>query len=337
MSELGEEYAPEGAEDFVARKTGGTSQEAINNASHPSPEYGEVNLLQDTGENSPTTEEDKAQEYQERIYKQILDKMTDVLLPGTAFSSLSLPPNPEDAAENGVGIEKFKHFEEVMRNGLIGAGGESSGIYSSADRIELWKKHVADRDVHQSRVWFNIVGRMEEKFAHKYRDIDKNDLEKGYGGVIVTFDLSKFNELPPGQLDSLEKRGGKGVNSITFSADKQTLSTFRPFAKETGQYAYERVKAMGQKTPFQSTFKSDPVFGFETPYRVSAGLFTGIILNEYYQQYLPQIVESLQAADAERPDRLVPIYDSKGNMLWPTQMSVEQIRDQLEAKKQPEG
>ena len=131
-----------------------------------------------------------------------------------------------------------------------------------------WARTAKNREPEKNLVWFSINGRIGDR---GYENKIENGARMMTHGVAIIFDTSEFKELPPGALnqweeytDNRRKIYGNESNirpeTRTFSAgrDEHTLSDVENFYKQ----------------------QSDPTnpHGFVTPFRVSPGLFSGLVI-----------------------------------------------------------
>ena len=70
-------------------------------------------------------------------------------------------------------------------------------------------------------------------------------------------------------------------------------------------------------------------YGFVLSPRVSPRRFEGLVLqadSELMQQITRQLSEIITKVNKDKPERIIPIYDKNGNLLWPKQMTHEEIK-----------
>ena len=120
----------------------------------------------------------------------------------------------------------------------------------------------------------------------------------GHGDITVTFDISRTQEVEPS--DFIDK-------------PKQNLGTYRSVL----------TKGM-----------DDGEYGFTLAGRVPPRNFRGIVVNihdrrmnhEKSMEYAKKISGLLFSVNADKKGVMVPVYDRHGNILWPVQMSHEEVK-----------
>lgn len=263
--------------------------------------------------------EDVEKELSPEVIEKIMDKVQDIDARGTAHTSLSRLKE-RDPLDNQENLKRF--FEQ----GLLGS--KSSDNETTKER---WYSEIRKEKL-LTKVYFNIVGRSytlrsgmkNEYFLEKQR----KEMGKSYwahdGGVYLIIDLASFMEDIPGIMDQQRSKHFKAVQrEVDFGKDGLPLV--------------------------------DSEYGFSLPYRVAPKSFRGVVLdwkdwnklsrwlkceNEKEGKILEsEIVTSLQErmnkvvsimknvyVHNNKKDSLIPVYDIRGNLLWPKQMSYEEVR-----------
>lgn len=325
-----EKFIPEGAENFVAPETGpvvapGNPSEAESASSTELVANGEAsNSLREPTQPQQTKVEDDL-ELTPELKQLILDKLKDINELGTAFSNLSFHT---DSSRGEAFYEKLFH---VLRQGLLGAHGWGSSDAPGEHRAESWRKNVRRRDnILQPKVWFNIVGRIKNVYG-------KNQIQKATPGrtTSIIFDIDKFSELLPGALSNVT-----GLNRISNSPSKFSAFTERSVTEQIMPEALvPHWKSLVEKryssqltNSGRTDYKVRRWAGFEALHRIPPRIFQGIVVGISDMENLDGIIKTMISACADKPERLLPIYDESGNLLWPQHLSYEEIKDHLEQK-----
>lgn len=256
-------------------------------------------------------QEEKESELTPEIEHTVMVKVKDINEFGTAFTTLT---------SVGTGEPDVEILERILGFGVLGG---SRGKETPEDAIKTWKQKVKDRDVDKSKIWFNIVGRMEGYLS-------MNNISSGLPGLKLIFSIKSFEEMPPGTIPNF------GPTHGTFKEKAKMYNRFSgnpAFRSEkmagTAKYYFEkavhRIKRDDQK--FQSRHQEYEQRGFITPFRISPRIFEGLVLQRGKESYLDEVVATMIKADKDRLDRLIPIYDDSGNLLWPRQMSYEEVKE----------
>jgi hypothetical protein len=159
-------------------------------------------------------------------------------------------------------------------------------------------------------VWFNIVGQGQES-------IDESHYMKSGGAndIILLFNLSKYKETD------------KMFTEYNYKEFKED-----PFESKKWGHRDEERKKWG----------ADSEYGLTLRNRISPKDFLGLILTSSSIS-VPYDLESITKiqvkAYKEKQKMLLPIYDIEGNLLWPKQMSYEEVKKFVEEreKRKEEG
>ncbi len=290
-------------------------------------------------------ESTKEAELSEEEIERIMDKVQDINDYGTAYHVITPSEDFPTSIEGRQDIRSWnERLKDVFRDGLLGTIHERLGMASKIDR-EKWAKGV--RDEKRGEVMFNIVGR-------EFRDTEAGQMELEEalrkGGtwiemgtqmwqdsdkVAVILDLSSFQEVEP-RKDS----------------ENFALPTTKTF----------HIDSLNIKTNEKGELMAESSFGFALYPRVAPRLFKGLVFkaarnytNEEVEQHLkvwgdtperrrayenakteeadPQklqeradeIVALMREVCKDRLDLLVPVYDVRGNLYWPEELSHEEI------------
>jgi hypothetical protein len=135
-----------------------------------------------------------------------------------------------------------------------------------------------------------------------------------------------------------DKQSHEPNNAVAIIFDKKGVPYFSDDPKggvprsEHGYAGPVRVaprKFMGVVIQCTDTIKTKDKYGDERETRV---LSTD---PEKWQRSANDLAETLLKTNQMHPDRLTPIYDTYGNMLWPAQVTHEEIQDRLKEKTTP--
>lgn len=262
--------------------------------------------------------------------KIILDKVGDINERGNAISVLA----------------KFEHVktetgnpEWVLEMGLLGGLNRHDPELVSRDKvISAWRKAV---EAKQSLVWANIVGRDIATIK------DAQLFSNGDHSIGVLFDLKNFNETIPGSSSQYEKSGKR-----TFRIDETTsLPIFVQIAlahavelglsknsspKELFDFIKKNEKEFDlteDELEYFSSFENHASgqLGFTISHRVPPRNFKGIVVRVSDESHTTNanvqvIVDTMLRVYSKTPDLLLPIYDTNGNLLWPKNMTYEEIK-----------
>src|SRR3989339_271885 len=264
----------------------------INMQENRDPQLNNDELLQSkTQEVGILTAENKAEKVEEElspeIIETIMEKVMDIDTAGLGYSSIS-----------STWTENPRVMNSIFRNGLFGreTGHENIGGYrlSSKSPQENWARNL--REHKQGHTYFNVVGRttLENKKGDIYPLLEKNHR---YYGVDV-------NGLYDNNLTRM---------NLTSIEDVHRVEDIKPV--ET--------------------------WGFVTSTRIAPRFFKGIILgDETYesgkgmvsrnpnelQKQVNIYKEKMFNIYKNSPDLFLPIYSTNGNLLWPKQMSYEEVK-----------
>lgn len=160
-----------------------------------------------------------------------------------------------------------------------------------------------------AHIFFNITGRSKHK--KDSREIDQASYAHWYKGnknsqrFVILFNLKAFREIPLGEN----------------SQDNDDLYS-------------KRFQYKVNQTPLTEGKVSTTDLGFHLHGRVAPRFLTGIIAPNYYYDeesgHVDSIDDSCPLEDyilsMDRTGKRLPIYDLKGNLLWPILMSYEEVK-----------
>jgi len=274
------------------------------------------------------------------IEAMIMDKVKDVNQTGTAFKCLGRIPKP-GLGENYSDEEMRKRIKEkkdeiisVLRNGILGDNWarhtheESDRLFKESNYTDDLKGHWAHnvRTLKNAQLHFHITGQS----AHGQSPLYNVDFAQP-GNIEYIFDLNYFRDSTL-ELDDKYKYGG---NPSDDPAKRRTyrINQYIPWALSNPE-EYARVKAKNDNKHGEGI--SDGEYGFVAYHRVPPHIIQGMAVVRYTKDHdLQSQKDDLQIdfvakaqieANKDRPNLLVPIYDTDGNLLWPKQMSYEEVK-----------
>jgi hypothetical protein len=297
------------------------------------------------------------------ILETIAGKATDIHRPGIGFSGV----------DHNKPWEENPELESVFTNGLLG-----NRKYLRKDDVDLrtaWAQNSRHPHPEFGRqpVFFNITGRVHRD-THKKEETNDYILSGHLrpGGVTILFDLSPFKEIG-GTVDSahetLELHGKHkgGHHKFIFDSPYLNPDSLHPDKDYDEQ---GRLKAAGEYgftlyTRVAPRYFRGVVVRPSSEIKQRTNMFQGSIglpedakwnkprLEEYFSHskngfdsdnplirklYAEQAALAMVKANQETPERIVPVYDINGNMLWPREIAYEDLKLHLanEPKEQQE-
>lgn len=259
--------------------------------------------------------EDKEFELIPEIVAKIMEKVKDVDEYGTAFTVIDFFDQMDlDKETTALG--------KVLQYGFWGKGGFGTSSEDTSDLLKEWYKNARSHNSYDSLVYFNIVGRMEEVYYNDGYQIAQI-MSSPHASCAIIFDISRMKEIDPNSLTGSEDEHSHGHVYNTFSANAQRLEGEKSYFF---QNFVKRIKGEKAEMPLHKTGAVYPHRGFVTPYRVPPHLFQGIVTRLSNQEGIKMVIDQNITINKNRIDCLVPIYSSEGNLLWPRQMSYEEVK-----------
>jgi len=240
-----------------------------------------------------------------------------------------------------------EYLSRVLADGLLGATIKGKNATYDVPTREKWVKNA--RQKKDAAIFFNITGRSDEKSSH--REYCPTEISAScyiWGGrdnIGILFDISSFEEDEPG-----ENKCGKGGREM-----EQKSGRYRADALVMNVEKYKKWK---EKDFYPSPDHAvDTEYGYILSHRIAPRFFTGILINpktkvsgpigtESKKRDRQELVElarkiatGMLEVDKDKPDLLVPIYDTDGNLLWPKQIDYKDMRKfvtERDKKKQSE-
>lgn len=201
------------------------------------------------------------------------------------------------------GIFGGRRWRSSGPNALTGYSEEPNQIEPLVQTPEAYVQDIRTKNEDERRrkerhVFFNIVGQFHNKDVPHGRDYPRYPLE--------------YEELK-----SIKMKDCYWIknNSVSIIFDKKGM-----------EYTTD--------DPRLSTPRSE--HGYAGPTRVAPRKFSGIVVSctdsEKCQRSADDIARVMIETNANHPDRLIPIYDISGNMLWPTNVTYEEIQKNKNGK-----
>lgn len=268
--------------------------------------------------------ENLEQELSPEQIDRIMSKVQDIFKYGTAFSKIVMIDN-----------EHSETFGEILRNGILGLDflspkGVLDGTFSIDTSIEkAWAKMA--REKKNAPVFFNIVGRMD---TDKYIKRNDNKTELVWGGPIkmsaymwnkpgslaIIFDISNFKEIDP-----MWRSDKSPMRTHSYAADKCAIIENSSLEIKPDNPLADDI-ANTADAP-----RVDSQHGFMAHHRVAPRNFKGLIIESQdapfnLKKYTDWVVTNELNEYKEKPEKLLPIYDSTGSLLWPKKMNYEEVR-----------
>ncbi|MFH0852687.1 MAG: hypothetical protein V1845_03750 [bacterium] len=271
--------------------------------------------------------ENLEKELSPEIIEKVMDKVQDIDKEGTAYSTLLFF---NDAAMKNK-------LESVLKFGLLG----TSGLDDSKNRVgepfieaAKWIENV--RKKKESAFFFNIVGRTHfsgpafeyrEKFGKNLPEISNSYWFSREGTKIaLLFDDSRFTEKEP--IDSPTKKISN--RSRVFRANQDY-----GYRDEKGRIFYTSENLFKPGLPI-----ADSEFGFVGAFRVPPKSFRGLVLRvnkkqfeqeteddpKKWEEIINHMVLTMTREYKNKEKLILPIYNFKGDLLWPKKMSYEKIK-----------
>lgn len=343
-------------------------------------------------------------EISREVIEAVMAKVQDIDEYGTAFHSVHSMESI--AHENSQPAAEYKEDECTLRRifseGLLGVAKGKGNWRGGADITkEEWAQNV--RRKREGSVYFNIVGRIEEKDGLERRAVRgahigrKTELDLGHrgdteigrtryinGNIFILFDLAHFDETISSNEEDYGVYHGRtktyNVDHITFVNEKnlgnvaqamgftemQSIEPARGQIRDSLKHGRE-LDVRDSLINERGDIIVDPENGFILHHRVSPRFFRGIVIvprrdrtsdetlelesmcsdmeledlrglikagynsietldPEICEKIAQRILEIQLKAYQDKPELLVPIYDTQGNMWWPRKMPYEEVK-----------
>lgn len=269
----------------------------------------------------PEQEPEIEQELSPEVIEEIMRKVQDINTKGIAYSGV-----PEE------------RLQSILRHGLLGT--DYHGTTEGEIDKETWKANVRKR---KGQIYFNIVGRAYDisfdSKSNRYNEYGeteigasewmKHDWNKR-NKIALLFDVSSFHEEPP-----ITNYHRKKFKNRTFAADWDTLAKIwkekvgdgispgdaRSLEKLKGHLGGEFFTSDGFPKPWTE-------HGFLLNSRVAPRLLNGIVvkgIQDTDEHLLKRIINQITSS-VKKESRLLPIYDTHGNLLFPKKMTYDEVK-----------
>jgi len=270
------------------------------------------------------------------IKELIMEKVKDINEPGTGVHSIkSWHPKLKESREDSIQI-----LESVLASGIVTSmsiegeegkwvdefhpGGGNYILQKKKLKDFMWKyrKVIKDKRLASPYPYFNIVGK-------SIKSIDST-IFANKRFITILFDVNKLLRSGRVIIDGLGNKDAIG--------------------KKWDEY-YRKIKLGEQIESWEDIPGAwDELFGYMlarndydrelgdsvTKYypRIPSRFFNGIVLNDDYlsPDELQEIIKIMIQVNQKHPERLLPIYDIYGNLIWPEYMSYNRIKEMSEEK-----
>lgn len=303
-----------------------------------------------TNPNIPKPEIPKQEvELTPEVIEIVMRKVEDICTSGTAYHVFNA--NRYD--------KKKEILVDVLRDGILGLTQER---IQEQQRLHQEKKdapytqrgaYVEDvRGGELPRLWFDIVGRSKGTYgiensywmnSYRYNRAPIN--------IAIVFDLLDFTDGIGGREEYLEqledlKKSGSEKPADDYIRNHSRIGTYFPADTRGPKDPAETDWWNRNNQTMSASDEGHVLFG-----RISPRYFKGIVLkvnnleesketNSLEEERDPVIIqnEMKKIVDLQlkvyklKPDNLIPIYDTRGNLLWPKQMNHEDLKKEEEEK-----
>ncbi len=284
------------------------------------------------------------------LKERVMGKMADVLEKGTAF--------------RGLGGSDYKFFADqkrrdefmrsVIRDGLLGTNAELYFDGSDDPIAHKWARAVKKGN---ARVYANIIGRTINNIADAPFVSHMN----------VIFSIDNFQETIPQQRRDLigksktfrHDSAGAGYNvqlmverlglePNTSIKDLVTLlKENQAFVKEKFEVEENNETLIPALLRYIDRIPQDglvnPTEGVMITHRIAPRYYKGFVLapeqpisreeRQSFDKEIAIFIRQMVIAVHDLPERILPVYDVDGNMLWPEQITHEEIQERLREQK----
>jgi hypothetical protein len=271
------------------------------------------------------------------VLETVFNKVQDIKEEGTAFLALG----SNDTSGVGEGISLEQRLELVLKTGvlnpnLLGAILKNEGKGEEGEVIHVEGEPDLKK---RGNIYFNIIGKSAkwnydtEKWEEVKIENDGylSDMKDEVDNIALIFDLDKFrSEREVDYKEFLE-------SPEIFNEKREGWNWKNP--PKSRAYTYNARmgsfnRALDTEIPFTSEGlpMADAGFGYVLANRIPPRFFKGLVLRPQEGNSSDILVKKVIEAMSlnSKPENLVPVYDIKGNLLWPKQLSHDEI---IEMKK----
>jgi hypothetical protein len=261
-------------------------------------------------------EQDETPEVVE-VEKIAMGKLQDINSNGIAFHTLGgLKDDKQSGISSGL-------IGKIFLEGLLGWPNSlpsPAPSYYGKNR-DAWIRAGREGLRQYSIINFNIVGR------------DVSSIRDSYWFGFLIHDQYLNGEIVP---------GNKKENAIGIIFDLSDFSEDQPMAWDTFknnpdfQMKFRSYRAVNPKSD-TAVNGGLPVPSFDCgfalfPPRVSPKMFRGIVVGDPTSDGVRKIISLMLEIYQEKPNLVLPIYNEQGGLLWPMQMSYEEVKKSCELK-----
>lgn len=284
---------------------------------------------------TPENPEQKIEkELSPEVVEKIMAKVQDINREGTAYTIMG------DIGVNAVNMPLIERLKSVFKMGVLNKNWFFYEKEKEGGAIDLVEKEDIAKYKRRGEVYFNIVGRSAMSLPEVVGDTvqsppeypDKNEIKHTFttNTVALIFDLEKYEPELKREYMAAKKMAESehfkpDVNSVWGKPKKSRSYTYN------GPLEYlARMIKQGIVTN-NGLPKAGAEYGYTLQHRIPPRFFKGLVLkpeddNYYLDKLLRGARETMQEAYKGKENLLIPIYDVNGNLLWPKQMSYEEVK-----------
>lgn len=279
--------------------------------------------------------------------KMIMEKIQDINLPEIAFHTI-------------IGLNRRDEtLQGLLQDGILGVDTKTrreEKYKSDFNQRQAWITDMKKKG-ELPKVWFDISGRYTQS-APTMKDsfwLRTSNATKPLS-ITIVFDLSKYND-PIGTYSEYQselekiKDSGSSDPEKDFIKQNSKLGSYMP-ADTEGPDIHFMTRQPDERT--RGGWDSGYVlFG-----RIPPRFFQAIVVRYFreevdkygenteetnpsiIQEKVLEIANEMLSVDKDKPNLLLPIYDTQGNLLWPEQMDHEEVQKiiaERESKKKDES
>jgi len=267
-------------------------------------------------------ETSKSQPLSPEVLEKVMEKVCDIngknVGVNVAFANdASWPLLPNISPE---GEDKMK---SILENGLLGRSRDEVFKTVSLKDKQEWAREARQHNRDKSCDSHPNVYFILPDISDKIKDAEPMPLKdniylKRFGGIALIFDTSTLHFKPHGDYF---------LNKNEYHIKDYTWDTVT-YNEDTGPWQFitkARISPKKFKGLVVLPSKSNTVQEIE-------GDYIADISAEALSRSLEKIIEIQKSVNIEHQNLLVPIYDVGGNMLWPKQMSYEEVKKFVEER-----
>jgi hypothetical protein len=311
------------------------------------PYSGQSEFPEENPENAQMVEmeeqDSKSKEFEltPEIEELIMAKVQDIVKYGVAFSRCARFAKRREIKERGReetanrDNEQMEKIKSVLNSGLLGrALTKEYNKTPDKDLKTIWAENV--RKNRDAVIHFNIVGRStglkEDLGGTGPGGLGLKSFYSGEGSVSVIFDLTGFRDT-----------SASFTSQFPYDDMYHHTEHFKSFPGETHTYRTNSPSEYsGWKRGDAGYLESTAEFGFVAYHRIAPQRFRGLFLDRSRDEEsktwhvqdseIKRLVQIMTEVYKEHPDQLLPVYDNNGNLLWPKQMSYEEVKAFVEER-----